>query len=44
MASSLRLRRDQVKDRRVDAMGCVRPDYPYFVVFYILGPMGIVVF
>jgi hypothetical protein len=44
VAPSWRLRRDQVEDGRVDAMGCVGPDYPYFAVFYLLGPRGIVVF
>jgi hypothetical protein len=37
------LRRRQVEDGRVDAMGCVRPYYPTFVVFNVLGPRGIVV-
>jgi hypothetical protein len=32
-----RLRWDQVKDRRIDATGCVRPCYPYFAVFYVLS-------
>jgi hypothetical protein len=41
---SQRLHRDQVEDERVDAMDCVRPYYPYFVVFYVLCLMGIVVF
>jgi hypothetical protein len=44
VASSRRLRRDQVEDGRVDAMGYVRPCYPYFIVFYVLDPSGIVVF
>jgi hypothetical protein len=43
VASSRRLRQDQVEDRRVDAMGCVRAYYSYFVVFYVLGNRGIVV-
>jgi hypothetical protein len=39
-----RLCRDKVKVGRVNAMGCVRPGHPYFVVFYVLGSSGIVVF
>jgi hypothetical protein len=35
---------DQVEDGRVDATGCVRPRYPYFVIFYVLGHRGIVIF
>jgi hypothetical protein len=31
-----RLCRDQIKNRWVDAMGYVRPCYPYFVVFFVL--------
>jgi hypothetical protein len=41
---SWRLHWDQVEDGWVDAMGYVRPYYPYFVVFYVLDPRGIVVF
>jgi hypothetical protein len=41
VASSRRLRRDQVKDERVDAMGCVGPSYAYITVFYVLGPMSL---
>jgi hypothetical protein len=44
VAPSWRLCRDQVEDGWVDAMGCVGPCYPYFSVFYVLGPKGIVVF
>jgi hypothetical protein len=44
VALSQRLRQDQVEHGRVDAMGCIRPGYPYFVVLYVLGPRGIVVF
>jgi hypothetical protein len=36
--------RVQVEDGRVDAMGRIRPFYPYFVVFIVLGPRGILVF
>jgi hypothetical protein len=38
-----RLRRSQVEDGRVDVTGCVRPCYPCFAVFFLLGPRGIVV-
>jgi hypothetical protein len=44
VTSSRRLRRDQVEDGRVDAMGYVGPCYPYFTVFIVLGPSGILVF
>jgi hypothetical protein len=44
MASSRRSRGDEVVDERVDAMGCIRTCYPYFVVFSVLGTMGISVF
>jgi hypothetical protein len=44
VAPSWRLHRDQVEDGQVDAMGCVRPCYSYFAVFYVLGLRGIVVF
>jgi hypothetical protein len=44
MAPSRRLRRNQVEDERIDATDCVGPCYPYFDVFYVLGPRGIVVF
>jgi hypothetical protein len=44
VAPSQRLRRDQVEDGRVDATGCVGLGYPYFIVFYVLGSRGIVVF
>jgi hypothetical protein len=27
----------------IDVMGCVRPCYPCFVIFFLLGPRGIVV-
>jgi hypothetical protein len=43
VAPSWRLRRVQVEYGRVDATGCVRPYYPCFVVFILLGPRGIVV-
>jgi hypothetical protein len=43
VAPSRRLRRRQVEDERVDAMGCVGPCYPTFAVFNVLAPRGIVV-
>jgi hypothetical protein len=39
-----RLRRKQVEDRWVDAMGCVGPCYSCFAIFVLLGLMGIIVF
>jgi hypothetical protein len=44
VASSQRLRRDQVKDRRVNATDYIRPYYPCFVIFIVLGPRGSLVF
>jgi hypothetical protein len=44
VAPSRRLRRGQVEDGWVDAIGCVGPWYPYFVVFYVLGFRGIIAF
>jgi hypothetical protein len=41
---SRRLRRDQVEDTWVNMMDCVEPRHHYFVVSYVLGPRGIVVF
>jgi hypothetical protein len=41
---SRRLHRDQVKDGWVDLTDCIRPCYPYFTVFYVLDPRGILVF
>jgi hypothetical protein len=35
---------DQVEDGRINMTDCVRPDYPYFAVFYVLVFRGIVVF
>jgi hypothetical protein len=37
------LRRRQVEDGRVDAMGYVGLSYPTFVIFNVLGPRGIVI-
>jgi hypothetical protein len=44
MSSSWRLRRDQVEDGWVDAMGYVVLCYPCFTVFFLLGPRGTLVF
>jgi hypothetical protein len=44
VASSQRFRQNQVEDGRVDATGYIRPCYPYFAIFYVLGHMSIVVF
>jgi hypothetical protein len=44
VASSRRSRKDEVEDEWVDVMDCIRPFYPYFVIFIILGPRGILVF
>jgi hypothetical protein len=44
VASSQRLRRRQIKEGRVDVMGCVGPCYPTFAVFNVLDTRGIVVF
>jgi hypothetical protein len=43
VAPSQRLRRSQIEDGWVDVMGGVEPCYPYFVIFFLLGPRGIVV-
>jgi hypothetical protein len=39
-----RLHQDQVEDGWIDVMGCVRPCYPCFIIFYVLDHRGIVVF
>jgi hypothetical protein len=44
VASSWRSCKDEVKDERVDATGCIGLFYPYFTVFVVLGPGGILVF
>jgi hypothetical protein len=44
VAPSWLLRRVQVDDGRVDATGCIGPDYPCFAIFFLLGSRGIVVF
>jgi hypothetical protein len=38
------LRQNQVEDGWVDATGYIGSCYPYFAVFYVLCPRGIVVF
>jgi hypothetical protein len=44
MASSQRLHRVKAEDGQADATGCVKLFYPNFVIFYILGSRGILVF
>jgi hypothetical protein len=44
VASSWRLCRVEAEDGRVDAMDCIEPCYPYFVVFIVLGSRGILFF
>jgi hypothetical protein len=44
MTSSWRLHRGQVKDGQVDATDYVRPCYLCFVIFFVLGLRGILVF
>jgi hypothetical protein len=44
VASSWRSCEDEVEDRRVDAMGCIRPFYPYLTVFVVLSSRCILVF
>jgi hypothetical protein len=41
---SWRLCRRQVEDRCIDVTGCVKPYYPCFTVFLVLGPRGVLVF
>jgi hypothetical protein len=43
VAPSQMLRQRQVEDGHVDAMGCIRPCYPYFADFIPLGHSGVVV-
>jgi hypothetical protein len=38
------LHQSQVEDGRIDAMSYVGSSYPYFVVFFLLAPRGIVIF
>jgi hypothetical protein len=44
MVALWRLRRVEVEDGWVDATGCIKPFYPNFIVFYVLGTRGILVF
>jgi hypothetical protein len=44
VASSWMSHEDEAEDGRVDAMGCIRLFYPYFVVFIVLGRRVILVF
>jgi hypothetical protein len=44
MAPSQRLCEDQVKDGQVNVTGYVEPCYPYFAVFDVLDPRGILIF
>jgi hypothetical protein len=43
VALSQKLHERQVKDGLVDAAGCVRPCYPTFIIFNVLGYRSIVV-
>jgi hypothetical protein len=44
VASSRRLREDEVKDGQVNATSYIRLFYPIFAVFILLGPRDILVF
>jgi hypothetical protein len=44
VASLQRSHRDEAKDGRVDAMGCIGLFYPNFAVFIVLGHKGNLVF
>jgi hypothetical protein len=44
VSSSQWSREDEAKHEWVDAIGCIRLFYPYFVIFVVLGPRGILVF
>jgi hypothetical protein len=44
VAPSQRSREDKVENGRVDATDCVGPCYPYFAIFDVLDPRGILVF
>jgi hypothetical protein len=44
VTSSWRSRADEDEDGRVEAIGCIRPFYCNFAIFYVLGPRGILVF
>jgi hypothetical protein len=43
VAPSRRLRQSKIKDKRIDAIGCIGSCYPYFVIFTLLCHMSIVV-
>jgi hypothetical protein len=44
VTSSRMSHEDEVEDGRVDATGCIAVFYPYFVIFIVLRPRGILVF
>jgi hypothetical protein len=44
VASSRMSRGSEAEDGLIDAMGCIRLLYPYFVIFVVLGLVGILVF
>jgi hypothetical protein len=44
VASSWRSCRNQVEDGRVDTTGCIGSCYPYFAVFIVLCPSGVLGF
>jgi hypothetical protein len=35
---------DEAEDGRINAMGCIRLFYPYFTIFVVLDPRGILIF
>jgi hypothetical protein len=43
VAPSRRMYQRQVEDGQVDAMCCIGPCYPTFIIFNVLGHRGIVV-
>jgi hypothetical protein len=44
VAPSRKLHEGQVENGQIDATDCVKPCYPYFAVFIVLGSRGILVF
>jgi hypothetical protein len=44
VTSSRRLRRVEAEDGRVDATGYIRPFYPNFIIFIVLGSRDILFF
>jgi hypothetical protein len=44
LASSQKSCEDEAEDGYVDAMGCIELFYPYFIVFVVLIPRGILIF